>query len=93
MTAELRGVVLAGAYWLAPPRPGRRAGASPVSGAVAPEALAALEAVREDVPGPACCVVTSPDRLHADWLAATGAGRRRPPPSHCSPRSAPARRW
>ena len=72
MTDELAASVLAGAYWLAPPRPGAEL-ALAVTGAVAPEALAALEAVREDVPEAGLLLVTSPDRLHADWRA-NGAG-------------------
>jgi pyruvate dehydrogenase E1 component len=38
-------------------------------GAVAEEALAAHAGVIEDVPGAGLLAVTSPDRLHADWLA------------------------
>ena len=42
------------------------------TGAVAPEALEALGAVREDIPGAGLLHVTSADRLDADWR------RRRP---------------
>ena len=31
----------------------------------------ARERARATSPAPACCVLTSPDRLHADWLAAS----------------------
>lgn len=34
-----------------------------------------LEAVREDVPGAGLLAITSPDRLHADWLRAARARR------------------
>jgi pyruvate dehydrogenase E1 component len=63
---------LAGGYWLVPPAPG--AGLAVVySGAVAPEALAAFEALREDEPGAGLLAVTSPDLLHRGWSAATRA--------------------
>jgi pyruvate dehydrogenase E1 component len=43
-------------------------------GAVAPEALAAHQAVAEDVPGAGLLAVTSPDRLHRDWRVARTRG-------------------
>ncbi|MBW8858710.1 MAG: transketolase [Caulobacter sp.] len=67
-----RGVV-EGAYWLRPPTPGARL-AIAYSGALAPEALAAFEAVLEDEPGAGLLAVTSADVLHRDW---TAAGRSR----------------
>jgi pyruvate dehydrogenase E1 component len=39
-------------------------------GAVTPEAIAAHESVARDFAGAGLLVLTSPDRLHADWLAA-----------------------
>jgi pyruvate dehydrogenase E1 component len=39
-------------------------------GAVMPEALAAWEELREDVPGLGLLAVTSPDLLHRGWTAA-----------------------
>jgi pyruvate dehydrogenase E1 component len=39
-------------------------------GAVTPEAIAAHEAVMKDFSGAGLLVLTSPDRLHADWLQA-----------------------
>lgn len=69
-----RAAVIRGGYWLAPPAPGATL-ALACQGPVMPEALAALEAVREDVPGAGLLAVTSPDRLHADWLAASRARR------------------
>jgi pyruvate dehydrogenase E1 component len=74
---------IAGAYWLRTPTPG--AGAAIVfSGVVAPEALAAWEALADDIPGLGLLNVTSPDLLHRQWSAAraarwTGAARQ---PSH-----------
>ena len=44
------------------------------SGAIAPEALAAFEAIAEDMPEAGLLAVTSPDVLHADW---TASGRAR----------------
>jgi len=43
-------------------------------GAVMPEALAAWEELRQDVPGLGLLAVTSPDLLHRGWTAAQ-AGR------------------
>jgi pyruvate dehydrogenase E1 component len=62
-----------GAYWMRPPAPGARL-ALVYSGAIAPEALAAFEAIAEDMPEAGLLAVTSPDVLHADW---TAAGRAR----------------
>jgi pyruvate dehydrogenase E1 component len=73
--------VVEGGYWLRPPTPGARLAVA-YSGAVAPEALAAFEAVLEDEPGAGLLAVTSPDVLHRDWTASgrarwtSGGGRR-----------------
>ncbi|MGH7094928.1 MAG: transketolase, partial [Stellaceae bacterium] len=64
--AALADAIVAGAYWLREPEPGAEL-AIAYSGAVAPEALAAYEMVREDVPGAGLLAVTSPDRLYAEW--------------------------
>jgi pyruvate dehydrogenase E1 component len=74
---------LAGGYWLRPPGAGAQA-AIVYSGAIAPEALAAWEALADDLPGLGLLAVTSPDLLHRGWSAARrgrwqGAG---PAPSH-----------
>ncbi|TCZ57182.1 1-deoxy-D-xylulose-5-phosphate synthase N-terminal domain-containing protein [Roseicella aquatilis] len=66
--------VVAGGYWMVPPAPGARI-AIAYQGPVAPEAMAAFEALREDEPGAGLLAVTSPDRLHADWLAARRKAR------------------
>lgn len=65
--------VIDGAYWMRPPAQGARM-ALVYSGAIAPEALAAFEAILEDLPEAGLLAVTSPDVLHADW---TAAGRAR----------------
>jgi pyruvate dehydrogenase E1 component len=65
--------VVAGAYWLRPPAPGGGL-ALVYCGAIAPEALAAFEAIKEDYPSAGLLAVTSPDVLHANW---TASGRSR----------------
>ena len=65
--------VVEGGYWLKAPAADARL-ALVYSGAIAPEALAAFEALLEDEPGAGLLAVTSPDVLHADW---TAAGRAR----------------
>ena len=58
--------VIEGAYWLVEPEPGAAIAVAYV-GAVAPEALAAFEAIAEDYPGAGLLAVVSPDRLHRGW--------------------------
>ncbi|MBR0678961.1 transketolase [Roseomonas eburnea] len=67
--------VIAGAHWAMPPAPGARI-AIAYQGAIAPEALAAFEELRSEEPGAGLLAITSPDRLHADWLAARRGVRR-----------------
>jgi pyruvate dehydrogenase E1 component len=63
---------LKGGYWLRPP--GANAEAAIVAmGAVMPEALAAWDELRHDVPGLGLLSVTSPDLLHRGWTAAQAA--------------------
>jgi pyruvate dehydrogenase E1 component len=59
---------LAGGYWLREPGPSGEA-AIVAMGAVMPEALAAWEELKEDVPGLGLLAVTSPDLLHRGWTA------------------------
>ena len=59
--------VIAGAYWVTPPAPGARI-ALAYQGPVAPEAFAAFAALREEEPEAGLLAITSPDRLHAEWL-------------------------
>ncbi|WP_129791124.1 transketolase [Sphingosinicella sp. CPCC 101087] len=68
---------LAGGYWLRAPAEGAEA-ALVYSGALAPEAIAAWEALKDDVPGLGLLAITSPDLLHRGWtdrLAARWNGR------------------
>jgi pyruvate dehydrogenase E1 component len=61
--------IVAGGYWYAPPEPGADV-AIVAMGAVTPEAIAAHQSVVHDFAGAGLLVLTSPDRLHADWLSA-----------------------
>ncbi|MFN3945044.1 MAG: transketolase [Allosphingosinicella sp.] len=63
---------LAGGYWLKAPGEGAEA-ALVYCGAIAPEALAAWDALKDDVPGLGLLAVTSPDLLHRGWSAARAA--------------------
>jgi len=69
LSAEQESDIVAGGYWYAPPAPGSDV-AIVAMGAVTPEAIAAHESVVRDFAGTGLLVLTSPDRLHADWLAA-----------------------
>ncbi len=69
-TPGLEQAILRGGYWLVPPAPDAEL-ALVYCGVVAGEARAALEQIREDVPGAGVLAVTSPGRLHADWLSAS----------------------
>ena len=55
-----------GGYWLKQPAPGAEA-AIIATGAILPEAIAAWEALQDDIPGIGLMVVTSPDLLHRGW--------------------------
>ena len=60
--------VLEGGYWLKHPAADAEL-ALVYTGAVAPEVLAAADAMAEDLPGLGILAVTSADRLHDDWVA------------------------
>ena len=66
--------VIAGAHWVVPPGAGAPL-ALAYQGPLAAEAEAAFEALREDVPNAGLLAITSPDRLHAGWLAAARTRR------------------
>jgi pyruvate dehydrogenase E1 component len=68
------GAVISGAHWVVPPAVGARIAVA-YQGPVAPEAEAAFAELREDVAGAGLLAITSPDRLHAGWLAAMQARR------------------
>ena len=64
-----KAAALAGGYWLREPAQGAEA-AIVAMGALMPEALAAWEELRGDLPGLGLLSVTSPDLLHRGWTAA-----------------------
>jgi pyruvate dehydrogenase E1 component len=66
--------VIAGAHWVVPPEPGARI-ALGYQGPVAPETEAAFAELRTEEAGAGLLAITSPDRLHAGWLAAMRARR------------------
>jgi pyruvate dehydrogenase E1 component len=71
---------LKGGYWLRDPSPGAEA-AIIAMGAVIPEALAAWEELKGDIPGLGLLAVTSPDLLHGGWTKAQAerwGGERKP---------------
>src|SRR5262249_34880320 len=69
LSAERQRDIVDGGYWYALPAPDADV-AIVCMGAVTPEAIAAHESVARDFAGAGLLVLTSPDRLHADWLAA-----------------------
>ena len=66
--------VIAGAHWVVPPAPGAGL-AIAYQGPVAPEAEAAFEQIKDEVPAAGLLAITSPDRLHAGWMEAARARR------------------
>ena len=66
--------VIAGAHWVVKPAEGARL-ALAYQGPVATEVMEAFDAIAEDVAGAGLLAITSPDRLHAGWLAALRARR------------------
>jgi pyruvate dehydrogenase E1 component len=66
--------VIAGAHWVVPPAEGARI-ALAYQGPVAPEAEEAFAELSAEEPGAGLLALTSPDRLHAGWLAAGRARR------------------
>ena len=69
LTSQQQADIVSGGYWYAPPEDGADM-AIVAMGAVTPEAVAAHESVARDFGGAGLLVLTSPDRLHTDWLAA-----------------------
>jgi pyruvate dehydrogenase E1 component len=66
--------VIAGGHWVVPPGQAARI-ALAYQGPVAPEAEEAFAALRDEEPTAGLLAITSPDRLHAGWLAAGRARR------------------
>ncbi|MES2294631.1 MAG: transketolase [Pseudomonadota bacterium] len=72
MTPELSQAIIDGAYWLREPGPNAEAVIA-YTGAVAPEAIAAIGRLGEDRKDIGLLAVTSADRLNAGWTAAQRA--------------------
>ena len=75
MTAELAQQIVDGAYWLRKPGPNAQVVVA-YTGAVAPEAIAAVGLMAEDRRDVGLLAVTSADRLNAGWTAAQRARER-----------------
>jgi pyruvate dehydrogenase E1 component len=75
MTAALRQEIVDGGYWLRPPGPNCQVVVA-YTGAVAPEAIAAVGLMAEDRRDVGLLSVTSADRLNAGWTAAQRARER-----------------
>ena len=71
-TGDWQADAIAGGYWLREPAPGAQA-ALVFAGAVAPEVLAAADALADDLPGLGVLNVTSADLLHRGWSARRAA--------------------
>ncbi len=75
MTADLRAEIIDGAYWLRKPGPNAQVIVA-YTGAIAPEAIAAVGLMAEDRRDVGLLAVTSADRLNAGWSAAQRARER-----------------
>jgi pyruvate dehydrogenase E1 component len=69
LSPEQGQAIIEGGYWYVPPEPGADI-AIIAMGAVTPEAITAHQSVSRDFAGAGLLVLTSPDRLHAEWLSA-----------------------
>ena len=75
MTHDLRQQIVDGAYWLRKPGPNAQVIVA-YTGAIAPDAIAAVELIAEDRRDVGLLAVTSADRLNAGWTAAQRARER-----------------
>jgi pyruvate dehydrogenase E1 component len=75
MTPALRQEIVDGGYWLRPPGPNCEVIVA-YTGAVAPEAIAAVGLIAEDRRDVGLLAITSADRLNAGWTAAQRARER-----------------
>jgi pyruvate dehydrogenase E1 component len=75
MTAEFASSIVDGAYWLRKPGPNAQVVVA-YTGAIAPEAVAAVGLMAEDRRDVGLLAVTSADRLNAGWTAAQRARER-----------------
>jgi pyruvate dehydrogenase E1 component len=74
MTPALMAAVLAGGYWLVPPRDDAEVSIV-ACGSVVPEAMEAHAQLVEDLQGAGLMVVTSPDLLETGWRASMTGGK------------------
>jgi pyruvate dehydrogenase E1 component len=74
LTSGDRADIIEGGYWLVPPAADADL-AIVASGAVISEAIAARDAIAEDIPGAGLLVVTSADRLQRGWQAGQRTGK------------------
>ncbi len=72
LSPALKREIIDGGYWLRQPAEGAEL-ALVAMGALLPEAIEAWESLADEVPGAGLLVVTSPDRLNAEWHAALKA--------------------
>lgn len=72
LDSALRRDIIQGGYWLHPPTRGSSL-AILCSGAVTPEAIEAHRNLAEEIPGVGLMVITSADRMNAEWSAAERA--------------------
>ena len=84
--------MIEGAHWVVPPADGARI-AIGYQGPVAPEAVAAFAELAAEEPGAGLLAITSPDRLHAGWIAALASPTQRRPSRACRISSVCWRRW
>ncbi len=75
MSPELRHAIVDGGYWLRKPGPNAQVVVA-YTGAVAPEAIAAIGLMAEDRRDVGLLAITSADRLNAGWTAAQRARER-----------------
>ena len=74
LTDDDRARIIEGGYWMVPPTAGAEL-AIVASGAVVSEAIAARDAIAEDIPGAGLLIVTSADRLQRGWQAGQRSGK------------------
>ncbi len=69
MSDSLEKSIIDGGYWRIPPKPGSEL-AIVYCGAVVPEVEESFEQLKGDLPDLGILSITSPDRLHSNWLSA-----------------------
>ncbi|MDQ0513143.1 transketolase [Ancylobacter amanitiformis] len=80
LDAGLAGDIVKGGYWMRPPGPNAQVVVA-YTGALAPEAIAAVGLIAEDRRDVGLLAVTSADRLHGGWTGAQRAREEGDPPA------------